>query len=145
MTRVDLARVDDIPSGFPSVPAFAKESGGQALTTSVVDLAGATLSATPSVVETWLVWAIFDFEWTTANAGNLALGTVAFSGTGTVVGGTAILQGNTLHRATAGMLYVITGVSAEAHTVKLRVQKTGAGGAATSQGTSCIALLRVPE
>lgn len=146
MTRVDLARVSDIPSGVPSIPLFAKESGSQSFTTGLVDLAGATISATPSVTETWLVHAVFDINWTTASAGTIAIGTFVISGTATASAvGFAVYGGVAINRATVAAAARWTGVDAAAHTVKLQIQKSGAGGAVTTAGGSVISLIRIPE
>lgn len=123
----------------------AKESSTIALTTSAADITGASLSITPTMTETWLVWAMYDFSWTAANAGNIAVGSISFSGAGTMAASDATFQGDVVGRATVTAFARITGVTAAAHTVKLQALKTGAGGTAGTSGTSSIMVLRYAE
>lgn len=125
--------------------ARAKESATITLTTTAGDITGATITATPAVTETWMVWAMYDFAWTTASAGNIAVGSIVFSGTGTVANSDATFQGNVIGRATVTNFALITGVDAAAHTVKLQALKTAAGGTAGTSGTSSIMILRYAE
>jgi hypothetical protein len=125
--------------------SYVKEGAGTTISNSATDVASATLTIVPTIIETWVVMADFDFNWSTANAGNLGIGDVDFSGTGTKNIPSIVLQGDQIGRKTTGIVGTVTGVSAASHTIKLTAAKTGAGGVLVTEGVSRLVVMRFSE
>jgi hypothetical protein len=119
--------------------AAAKCSSAVTLTTSLQDITGATLTIVPAVAEIWIVTSIWDFFWSTANAGNVAVGSTVYDGVQETPQGT--FQGNVVGRATVAQVHRIAATAAS-HTIKLQAQKTGASGVASAEVHSQIMVLR---
>lgn len=122
--------------------SIKKETTGTTIGTTSTDIVGATLTIVPTVVETWVVYATWDFTWSVASAGNLGVGDLNFTGTGTMTAPSAALSGDQVVRATVASLGLITGVSAASHTIKLTALKTGAGGTLVTSGVSSLLVVR---
>lgn len=131
--------------GGPNGISYVKEGAGTTITTSATDISGATLSITPAVTETWVVMATYDFNWTAADAGNLGVGTLSFSGTGTKNVPDIVLNGDAIGRKSITQVGTVTGVNAAAHTIKLTAAKTGAGGTLVTEGVSRLVVVRFSE
>ena len=125
--------------------SYVKEGAGTTITTSATDITSATLTITPTVTETWIVLATYDFNWTAASAGNLGVGTVSFSGTGTKNVPDIVLNGDAIGRKSITQVGTVTGVDAAAHTIKLTAAKTGAGGTLVTEGVSRLVVIRFAE
>lgn len=119
-----------------------QETPGTAIGTGATDIAGATLTIVPAVVEDWIVVAVYDFDWTVASAGNLAIGDINFSGTGSSSVPSAVYGGAAVNRATVTQVGKVTGVSAASHTIKMTALKTGAGGTLQTSGVSTLLVVR---
>lgn len=139
--EIDHTGVTGVSAGTLVDIEVATCSGAVTLTNANQDVTGATLSITPTVAELWEVTAIFDFRWTTAEAGQACVGGVDYDGADQA--GNAILQGTVLGRATVVQVYEIS-VTAAAHTIKLEALRTqgGSPGVAQAQTQSRIVVKR---
>lgn len=128
-----------------SVPDVFAANATLTLTTAQQDVSGASMTATPTLTERWIIVVTFDINITVAGAG-LVQGLINFDAA-TVGGSTLFDPNNGVGRATVGSTHVITGVTpGVAHTVKLRSFKTNAGGTAAVQVTHTrMVVYRVPE
>ena len=110
------------------IAAIARASASLTLTTTLADVVGAALSATPGATETWLVIATFGFQG--VNSSNS--GTYSFEGAllydGVAQAGLAHYRtpaaANTTYAASITQAWIISGVTAAAHTVKLQARLT---------------------
>jgi len=110
--------------------ASAAASATLTLSGSWVDIAGATITFTPSVASTAIITGIFDFQ-TTASA--TLLGELQVDGNsetgGAFFAGTASGQ-----RATASQIWIVN-LTAASHTIKLRSRYSAGGGTANQTNT----------
>lgn len=106
-----------------------------AVTTSVADLAGATVNVTTVETNTEVkVQGVFDVE---ASAGDIFVGTLVVNG-GAAQNGEAHFA-TALGRANITQTWTVTLPTVATHTLKLRVQKVGASGTVNVYGVhSCI-------
>jgi hypothetical protein len=113
-----------------ALPQAVQASSTLTLSQTSTDITGATFTATPMLTETWIVMAVFDFNCSATDPG-LCVGTIDFDGSS--VGGNAFFDPDTTGRGTVSTVHVIGSVSAgTSHTVKLKANKSNAGGTATA-------------
>jgi hypothetical protein len=126
-TSVSTSRSKPLAGGLPTEYAA---SASLTLGTSLADVTGCTMTATPLLPETWVVNATFDFDVGTADPGTL-VGRIMLDGSN--AGGPAAFRmgATATGRATCHASAVIA-ASAAAHTVKLQASKANAGGVATA-------------
>lgn len=104
-------------------------SGSQSFTTSEVDSAGCTVTFTTATAAKIVVQGVGDFEVTSSSAAVVATGRLNVDGS-TVTGAQEMhLRADSIGRATVAGLWDFNVSGAGSHTIKLRLIKSGAGGA----------------
>lgn len=97
------------------------------LTTTVTDIAGATVSITTAVPNTVVVvMGVFDIFASNTTASDVAIGVLDVDGTAQAASALfeALVTGTTAHRATVAQTWRVTLAAAGAHTLKLRASKS---------------------
>lgn len=109
--------------------AGQSNTGAQTFTTTEADSVGATVTFTTATAAKVVVNGVGDFEVTSASAAIVAIGRLNVDGS-TVTGAQEMhLRADSLGRATVAGLWDFNVSGAGSHTVKLRLLKSGAGGA----------------
>lgn len=108
-------------------------TGATTVTTSLADVTGATVTFTTVNANAFaqVIWTM-DITVTVAGAGVVAIGQMNYDGVD-VSTRQALFSLEDVHRATLTQRDNITLAAAGSHTIKMRTQKTGAGGTAQLQ------------
>lgn len=126
-------------SGAPTT-AEALSNTDTTVNTTIADVTNCSISATPAVLETWIVHGVFDFA-VTANSTATAQGFLDVDGANETEFA-SFASPTATARCTASQTWVLTSVAASAHTIKLRVSKTAASGTILARAASKITLIR---
>lgn len=120
-----IANLERASAGLVAIQSQATIAA--ALTTSFVNVAGTTITITRP--GRYLLVFTFDFTWSVASAGNLAVGQIASTGHTTLGTTQALMQGDTIARLT--LSNVVAATYPSTGTAVLQAAKTGAGGTST--------------